>query len=218
MVKPTHEDTYPQYQYMFPLFTMIRMGKWKDILLDTSSISPQWTYAGIVNDFAKGMAYTKTGYHADAERHLKQLQEKKKEAILRIRFAPYMSSPYECSIVAENILIANIFYNQKKYNEAITAIKKAILAEDSLVYSEPKIWMLPARQYLGAFLLKLNKPKEAEKVYREDLLWNPGNGWSLLGLYQSLEAQGKSQELKDIKVLYMQSFSKADQLPSGSAY
>lgn len=218
MVKPTHNDTYLQYQYMFPLFAMIRMGKWNDILQDTSSISPQWTYAGIVNDFAKGMAYTKTGNHADAERHLKQLQEKKKEAILRTRFAPYMSSPYDCSIVAENILIANIFYNQKKYDQAITAIKKAILAEDSLVYSEPKIWMLPARQYLGAFLLKLNKPKEAEKVYREDLVWNPGNGWSLLGLYQSLEAQGKSQELKDIKVLYMQSFSKADQLPSGSAY
>jgi len=218
MVKPTHEDTYPQYQYMFPLFAMIRMGKWQDILLDSSSISPQWTYAGILNDFAKGMAYTKTGYHADAERHLKQLQEKKKETILRTRFAPYTSNPYECSIVAENILIATIFFNQKKYNEAITAIKKAILAEDSLIYSEPKIWMLPARQYLGAFLIQLNKPKEAEKVYREDLLWNPGNGWSLLGLYQSLEAQGKSQELKDIKTLYMQSFSKADQLPSVSAY
>jgi tetratricopeptide (TPR) repeat protein len=217
-VKPTHENTYPQYQYMFPLFAMIRMGKWQDILLDTSSINPQWTYAGILNDFAKGMAFTKTGYHAEAEKHLKRLQEKKKDTILRIRFSPYMSSPYECSIVAENILIANIFYNQKKYNEAITAIKKAILAEDSLIYSEPKIWMLPARQYLGAFLLKLNKPKEAEKVYREDLLWNPGNGWSLLGLYQSLEAQGKSQELKKIKVLYMQSFSKADQLPSDSVY
>ena len=218
MVKPTHEDRYPQYQYMFPLFAMIRMGKWQDILLDTSSISPQWTYAGILNDFAKGMAYTKTGNHADAERHLRQLQEKKKETILRTRFAPYMSSPYECSIVAENILIANIFYNQKKYDKALTAIKKAILAEDSLIYTEPKIWMLPARQYLGAFLLKLNKPKEAEKVYREDLVWNPGNGWSLLGLYQSLEAQGKSQDLKTIKALYMQSFSKADQLPSGSAY
>ncbi len=218
LVKPTHEDTYLQFQYMFPQFAMVRMGKWKDILLDTSSISPQWTYAGIINDFAKGMAYTKTGDHAGAERHLRQLRKKKEETILRVRFAPYKSSPYECSIVAENILAANILYNQKKYNEAISIIKKAILAEDSLIYAEPKIWMLPARQYLGAFLLKLNKPKQAEKVYREDLLWNPGNGWSLLGLYQSLQAQGKRGELKDIKVLYMRSFSKADHLPLVSAY
>jgi len=218
IVKPTHETTYEQYLYMFPLIAMIRMGKWQDILGDTSAISPQWTYAGILHDFAKGMAYTKTGYQAEAEKHLKQLREKKKDNILQVRFAPYKSNPYDCSIVAENILIANIFFNQKKYNEAITAIKKAILAEDSLIYAEPKIWMLPARQYLGAFLLKMNKPKEAEKVYREDLIWNPGNGWSLLGLYQSLEAQRKNQELEKIKMLYMQSFSKADTLPPGSVY
>ena len=216
--KPTAEDVYAQSMYMFPQFAMIRMGKWNDILADNSSIDPKWTYAGILNDFAKGMAYTKTGDHANAEQHLKQLREKQKDPILRAGFAPYKSSPYECSIVAENILAATILYDQKKHNKAITAIKKAILAEDSLLYAEPKIWMLPARQYLGAFLLKLNKPKEAEKVYREDLVWNPGNGWSLLGLYQSLEAQGKSQELNDIKALYMRSFSKADQLPPGSAY
>jgi len=216
--KPTPEDMYSQSMYMFPQFAMVRMGKWKDILVDNSSIDPKWSYAGILNDFAKGMAYTKTGDHAAAELHLKQLRNKKEDAILRTPFAPYKSSPYECSVVAENILAATILYDQKKYNEAITTIKKAILAEDSLLYAEPKIWMLPARQYLGAFLLKLNNPKQAEKVYREDLVWNPGNGWSLLGLYQSLEAQGKSKELKNIKVLYIRSFSKADQLPSGSAY
>ncbi len=164
------------------------------------------------------MAYIKTGDQANAEQHLEQLREKMKDATLRTGFAPYKSSPYECSIVAENILAATILFEQKKQNEAITAIKKAILAEDSLLYAEPKIWMLPARQYMGAFLLKMNKPKQAEKVYRADLVWNPGNGWSLLGLHQSLEAQGKSGELQNIKALYMKSFSKADELPPGSAY
>lgn len=218
IVKPTYEGTYNQYLYMFPLFAMMRMGKWQDILQDTSSINPEWKYAGILNDFAKGMAYAKTGDHPQAEKYLEQLREKQKDNKLRVRFAPHRSSPYECSIVAENILIANIAFNQKKYNEAFTSIKKAVLAEDSLTYAEPKIWPLPARQYLGAFLLTLNKPNEAEKIYREDLLWNPGNGWSLLGLYQSLEAQQKTTELKKIKRLYMHSFSEADLLPATSAY
>ena len=92
------------------------------------------------------------------------------------------------------------------------------MAEDSLVYAEPNSWMLPARQYLGAFLLELNKPADAEKVYREDLVHNPGNGWSLLGLYQSLQAQKKTAELEKLKALFMNSFSKADSLPSTSAY
>jgi tetratricopeptide (TPR) repeat protein len=218
IVKPTYEGTYSQYLYMFPAFAMMRMGKWQDILHDTSSINPEWKYAGILNDFAKGMASAKTGDHVQAEKYLEQLHEKQKDNKLRDRFAPHRSSPYECSIVAENILIANIAFNQKKYNEAITSIKKAILAEDSLTYAEPKVWMLPARQYFGAFLLRLHKPNEAEKIYREDLLWNPGNGWSLLGLYQSLKAQQKTTELKKIKALYMHSFSEADLLPTTSAY
>jgi hypothetical protein len=218
MVEPSHEKTYLQYQYMFPSFTMLRMGKWQEILLDTTSINPQWTYAGLLNDFAKGMAHAKTSSFVQAENYLEQLRQKQKDEILRDKFAPYSSSPYECSVIAENILAANIFFKQKKYNAAISAIKKAILAEDSLIYAEPKTWMLPARQYLGAFLLQLNKPGEAEKVYREDLVWNPGNGWSLLGLYQSLKAQKKTTELKKIKALYTYSFSEADAIPPGSVY
>jgi tetratricopeptide (TPR) repeat protein len=171
-----------------------------------------------LNDFAKGMAYAKTGDYTKAEKYLGHLHEKQQDNILRTRFAPFRSSPYECSVVAENILISNLAFHQKKYNEAFTAIQKAILAEDSLLYAEPSLWMLPARQYLGAFLLTLKKPKEAEKVYREDLVWNPGNGWSLLGLYQALKAQKKTGELKKIKALYMHSFSEADVLPTGSVY
>jgi tetratricopeptide (TPR) repeat protein len=217
-VRPGPKDTYQQYQYMFPLFAMVRLGKWQDILENNSAVNAQWTYASLLYDFAKGMAYTKTGNHSQAEKHLKQLQQKKKDRILQVKFAPHMSSAYDCAIVAENILAANIFFNQKKYEEAITVIQKAILAEDSLIYSEPKIWMLPARQYLGAFLLKLKQPMEAEKVYREDLVWNPGNGWSLLGLHQALKAQHKVRELTNLESLYMQSFSHADQLPAHSAY
>ena len=218
LVEPTHEKTHAQYNYMFPAFAMVRMGKWQEILRDTASINPQWTYAALLSDFAKGMAHAKTGSFVQAEKYLEQLREKKKNEILRVMIVPYASNPYECSIVAENILAATIFFNQKKYDAAITTIKKAILAEDSLLYSEPKIWLLPSRQYLGAFLLKLNKPNEAEKVYREDLVWNPGNGWSLLGLYQSLKAQQKTGELKKLKALYKYSFSKADILPPGSVY
>jgi predicted Zn-dependent protease len=50
------------------------------------------------------------------------------------------------------------------------------------------------RQALGAVLLQGGRPAEAELVYREDLKRNPGNGWSLFGLAQSLKAQGKTAE------------------------
>ncbi len=101
---------------------------------------------------------------------------------------------------------------------AIAHIKQAIQIEDSMIYYEPKDWLIPARQFLGAFYLKLGKPALAEKVYREDLAWNPGNGWSLLGLCQSLKAQHKNEQLAKYKSQYLLSFSRADQIPPGSVY
>jgi tetratricopeptide (TPR) repeat protein len=218
IAKPTAVDTYEQYFYMFPLFVMVRMGKWLDILQDTLSIKSDWSYAIIINSFAKGMASVKTGNYEQAEIYLKHLKENEKDNKLKTPFVPYMSTPYECSIIAENILAANIAFSQKHYDEAITLMKKAVLTEDRLIYTEPNLWMIPARQYLGMFFLTLNKPKEAEKIYREDLVRNPGNGWSLTGLYQSLKAQKKYQELKKIKTHYLNTFSKSDTLPIASVY
>ncbi|MBX2922247.1 MAG: hypothetical protein KF746_08660 [Chitinophagaceae bacterium] len=217
-VNPSAGNTYDQYLYMFPTLAMVRTGKWQDILQDSTFIDTGWSYAGLLNDFAKGMAYAKNRDYVQATKCLEQLRQKQKDSNLKERFVPHMSSPYECSVVAEHVLLANIKFSQGKYNDALKAIRKAIAAEDRLIYTEPKLWMLPARQYLGAFLLQMGQPEEAEKTYREDLIWNPGNGWSLSGLYHSLEAQHKAQEAKEIKARYLYSFSAADLMPVVSAY
>jgi len=75
---------------------------------------------------------------------------------------------------------------------AIADYAAAVLAEDTLAYTEPPDWAQPARLYLGAALLAAGRAKTAEAVYRDDLIENRNNGWSLFGLYQSLEAQGKT--------------------------
>jgi tetratricopeptide (TPR) repeat protein len=164
------------------------------------------------------MAYAKTNNVAKARNHLAQLRIKQQDSILKIPYRPYMSSPLECSEVAEYILESNIAFAQKNYKDALASIKKAIAAEDKLIYSEPNTWILPARQYLGTFLLKMKQAGEAEKVFREDLVWNPGNGWSLLGLHQALEAQNKTKELSKLKALYTNSFSEAEKIPALPAY
>ena len=217
-VKPAKDNHYEQYLYMFPQLAMVRMGRWQDILNDTTSVNNEWFYAGILNNFAKGMAYAKSANFTEAEKHLIQLRVKKKDEGLKKRFDPHSSVPFDCASVAENILLATICFHQKKYSNAFAAIKTAISIEDKLIYSEPKDWMLPARQYLGAFLLKQNKWHEAEKIYREDLVWNPGNGWSMVGLYNALKAQRKTKELGKLQKQYMYSFSEAEVVPANSVY
>ena len=218
-LEPDHTETYQQYQYMFPELAMVRMGRWNDILQDTASINTDWTYAAILDDFAKGMAYAKTGNINKAQKHLEMLRSKMKDTSLQVRSASFSNTAFECIAVPENILYTAILFEQKNYDAALSAINKAIAAEDKLTYLEPKQWLLPARQYLGAYLLQLHRAKEAEAVYREDLVWNPGNGWSLLGLYpKPYIAQNKTSEAEKYKAEYMHSFAKAEIMPTVSAY
>ena len=55
------------------------------------------------------------------------------------------------------------------------------------------------RHSLGAVLLAAGRPADAEAVYREELRRNPGNGWSLFGLAESLRAQGRAEEVTAVE-------------------
>lgn len=54
------------------------------------------------------------------------------------------------------------------------------------------------RHALGSVLLQAGKPGQAEQVYREDLAEHPVNGFSVLGLSQSLAAQGKQEDAQSL--------------------
>ncbi len=86
---------------------------------------------------------------------------------------PY-NAPIKTVQIADHILTASILYFQSDHPAAINHFKEAIKIDDSLIYSEPKGWLIPTRQYLGAYYLKMNKPAMAEKVYKEDLEMEPG--------------------------------------------
>ena len=69
---------------------------------------------------------------------------------------------------------------------------------------------MPIRQRLGAVLLEAGRPAQAEKVFREDLVHRPENGWSLHGLAQSLRAQKKTREASAVEARFKQAWAKAD--------
>ncbi|SMD08854.1 hypothetical protein [Pedobacter nyackensis] len=216
-VEPMYEDTYAQYLYMMPLFTQIRLGKWDELLKDTVQPDTRWTYAGILDNFAKGLAYVYTGKPELASGQLVQLRSKITDPILKKRRIPF-NTTLQSAQIAENILNAVILFDQRKNTAGINSLNEAIKIEDEMVYAEPMDWPLPARQFLGAYLLKLGKPADAELVYKMDLELNPGNGWSLLGLYQSLSALHKVEAMAEYKAAYLRAFSGAEKIPPASVY
>ena len=82
--------------------------------------------------------------------------------------------------------------------------------EDGLMYNEPPDWFFPSRHILGAALLDANRPVEAEQVYWDSLKRYPENGYALLGMVQSLSAQGRTEEAAAMQDRYEKAWEAAD--------
>lgn len=81
-------------------------------------------------------------------------------------------------------------------------LRRAVEAEDKLVYTEPRAWMHPPRHALGALLLEQGQVDAARRLYECDLgladdlpvsRQNRGNVWALNGLAECLRRLGDPQ-------------------------
>jgi tetratricopeptide (TPR) repeat protein len=216
-LKPFYsKDSYAQFVDVLPEMACVRFGKWDEIMKEPNP-NRQWKYATLLDDFAKGMASIRNRDTIAARKYLNDLQANLSDSLLGIRRMPY-NKPRQSGEVAANILAGELFFAESKTAEAVIALKNAVNAEDELIYREPPEWLIPARQYLGNCLLKMSRAAAAEKVYREDLIANPGNGWSLLGLCNSLKAQNKVAEATKYKSLYQKAFEVGDVKPVDSVF
>ena len=98
-----------------------------------------------------------------------------------------------------------------KIDGGIEQLRTAIKKEDVLKYDEPPGWLIPVRHSLGAVLMKQKRFAEAEQVYRDDLARLPENGWSLLGLAESLRKQNKNpDEVAQTRTKFEKVWARAD--------
>jgi tetratricopeptide (TPR) repeat protein len=112
--------------------------------------------------------------------------------------------------LAGHALEGEITMGRRKYGAAVAAFEAAVRIQDTLNYVEPPDWGQSIRLYLGNALLKARRPREAEKVYRNDLFEFRENGWALFGLWQSLRDQGKSREARKVRARFEQAWKGAD--------
>jgi len=206
---PDFNGVYIQYLYMTPYLTLIRFGKWDDILKVTR---PPVThvYADLLWQYGTCLAYARKHDFPNAARQLEALTQGLKAGQLKAAAPTYANPGIAGAEVAQKILQGVIAEEQNRLGEAIDFLKQAVVLEDSMVYNEPKDWVHPARQYLGNVLLKSRQFEEARTVYEKDLKINPNNGWSLTGLATALEMQGSRKKATEVKRRAAQAFSQAD--------
>jgi tetratricopeptide (TPR) repeat protein len=112
--------------------------------------------------------------------------------------------------VAEHLLAGEILVRGGQVDKGLAELQEAVKLEDVLRYSEPPDWIHPIRHALGANLLAVGRAADAEKVYRDDLVKLPNDGWALYGLARSLALQGKDDEAKAVQAQFDSAWRDAD--------
>jgi tetratricopeptide (TPR) repeat protein len=191
-----------------PLFVLARFGRWDEILLEPAP-PDDLPFATGSWHFARGLALLRTGHAFGAQAELAAL-EKTMAATPPERTIQIVNKAREILAVETAVLTAEIAAARGDHATAIAQLEQAVTMQDHLRYMEPPPFYHPVRQSLGAALLAADRPADAEAVYRADLGRNPGNGWSLYGLEQSVRAQGRAEEAKDIKKQFDVAWQKAD--------
>ena len=208
---PAPFGTYMQYLYMTPALNDVRFAKW-DIILSTMPVPDYYVYASVLWHWARGMAFAGKNKISEAVAELKIMQGKMTASDMLVVMQPF-NAPEAAAKVAEKILAASIAGHENNFAKATALLTEAVTSEDAMVYNEPKDWLLPARQYLGYALLHAGSASRAEKIFKEDLVDNPDNHWTLFGLYQALQQQKKKAQATTIKKQFDNAFEGADILP-----
>lgn len=196
-----------QHYSTIPLFTLIRFSQWDEILATPAPAQP---YPKAIWHYARGMAFLGKRQSTRATQELKELQKIAANPALKELKIWGFNSTASVLEIAKQVLSGELAAQKRQYDQAIAHLKTAVELEDALVYTEPPDWYRPTRQALAKVLLEAGKAEEAEQVYRADLNIYPENGWSLYGLAQSLQAQGKTQEAQSIQTQFQTAWKHAD--------
>ena len=93
---------------------------------------------------------------------------------------------------------------------AQSAAQHGIELEIAIEDREPPLLGAGSRIVLGQVMLDAKRWSAAEQAFRDDLADQPGSGWALRGLYQSLAHAGKPAEAAPVKEQFAVAWSRAD--------
>lgn len=181
-----------------PLLAYTRFGRWNEILTIPYQ-GDAFKYLKLIRHYARGLAFIRKNNLNEAREELQALEVMRADPELEDLIANYTNPSSKIAVVAYEVLAGELAAAEGDHASAVSHLEKAIAHEDELVYSEPAAWHIPPRQTLGAIYLDSGEYEKAEKLYREDLMDLKKNGWSLYGLYKSLEGQGRQSESIEVK-------------------
>jgi tetratricopeptide (TPR) repeat protein len=186
--------------------TLLRFGRFDEILeLRTPPADP--IQRGLW-EFARGYAHLRSGAPDSARTYLERVDGTATTTPASVTFRGHTAA--QLLGIVGGILRAEMLRADGRTAESIPLLERAVAVEDSLRYDEPEPLNFSARHWLGAALLEVRRPADAERVFRVDLDRHPRNGWSLVGLEDALRAQGRAKEADDARRQFEAATARAD--------
>ncbi len=196
----------------------MRFGRWDEIARETLPPDVTEPYPLAVWHYARGTAQARTGDLRAARESLARVEKLVADpALARVRIKN-INVAEKLGRIAALTLSADIALAERKPDDAVALLTEATAIEDSLTYDEPHLWLGPTRHALGDALLAASRPRDAERVFREDLAHYPGNGWSLTGLAVALKKQGRQEAARETERSARAAFAGAEALPRGARF
>jgi tetratricopeptide (TPR) repeat protein len=203
-----------------PLEVLVRFGRWDDVL--ASPEPPDYLpISRSLRHVARGIAHAARGDAAKARAEQAAFLAARK--LVKDEATVGNNKGHDVLNVAEHLLAGEILIREGAIDKGaidrgIAELREAVRCEDALRYSEPPDWIHPIRHALGANLLAVGRPADAEKVYRESLGRLPNDGWALFGLAQSLKQQGKPAAAAPFEARFAEVWTGADTKISSSCF
>jgi tetratricopeptide (TPR) repeat protein len=189
-------------------YTMVTFGDWSGILAEPMPPADL--------RFTSGMAYYARGMAFGAERRWAEARAAL-DSVQRIAKAFPEGETRIALEIAALALEGEIQMRSGRAKQAVATLTQATALEDKLNYTEPPTWYYPIRQSLGKAQLLAGDAVAAEATYRYDLKQFPGNGWSLIGLHQSLVKQGRTEDAARVSAQVEEAW-KGQTRPAGSRF
>jgi tetratricopeptide (TPR) repeat protein len=191
-----------------PVFVMVRFGMWDAMLSEPRPDVDSKFMVGIWH-YGRALAHIYGDKNLQKAKEELQSLAKTREHMKNLSHYVGFGTAGKLLTIAEEVIRGEITYAEGVTLEGLAHLERAVRLEDSLQYNEPPDWYFPVRHFLGAMLLSVGMPDEAEVIYAADLRKNPENGYSLFGLAEALRLQGKTDDAEAVTKRFTRSWADA---------
>jgi tetratricopeptide (TPR) repeat protein len=192
---------------MTRLDVLKRFGRWNEILAEPQPPS-YWPITTAMWRCDRALAQAALGRVSEARAEQSAFRAAAAQVPADAMYG--VNKAHAILAIADKLIEGEIAYREGRADAAIAALQEGVQLEDRLRYMEPPEWIQPMRHTLGAVLLASGRAGEAERVYRDDLVRWPGNGWSLYGLSVALKKEGRESDAKDAQRRFDKAWARAD--------